>query len=195
MMSKLALTRYYSIVLISCIFLTRFRRRSWEANSVMLVEREMPRQWIKHCARSRTPKVLSSPNLAQPLLSCHLNQKQRVLDALADLDALLPQQEAAARDLVHKPRDDTKKSKLDALNKQIAKDLDVVNSELAAHGPSRASADEPDQMRKKTQKGLYLAPSASRYMLIQMQPQALSLNWSLQRQLVTRAQWIKHCVT
>ena len=78
--------------------------------------------------------------------------KQRVLDALADLDALLPQQEAAARDLVHNPRDATKKSKLDAFNKQIAEDLDIVNSELTAHGPSRASADEPDKMRKKTQK-------------------------------------------
>lgn len=52
-------------------------------------------------------------------------------DALADLDALLPQQDAAARDLAHNPRDSQKKGKLDELNRDIARDLDTVSDALA----------------------------------------------------------------
>jgi hypothetical protein len=96
-----------------------------------------------------------------------------VLDALADLDALLPQQEAAARDLVHNPRDTAKKNKLDALNKQIAKDLDTIDGELSGHGPSQATADEPDHMRKKTQK-VYFCAGTLRCANVHLQPQALA---------------------
>ena len=79
--------------------------------------------------------------------------KQRVLDALADLDALLPQQQNAARELAQNPRDSTKKNKLDAVNKQIAqKTWTQLMTRWAAQGPSRASTDEPDKVRKKTQK-------------------------------------------
>lgn len=60
-----------------------------------------------------------------PILQHH------VLDALAELDALLPQQDTAARDLAHHPKDVQKKGKLDDLNRDIARDLDTVSDALA----------------------------------------------------------------
>jgi hypothetical protein len=65
--------------------------------------------------------------------------QQKVLEALADLDSLLPQQEAAARDLARNPRDAQKKGKLDDINRNIARDLDVVSDSLA----DAASANTP----------------------------------------------------
>lgn len=59
-------------------------------------------------------------------------QAQPILEALADLDALLPQQEAAARDLSRTPRDQAKKGKLDTLNDRVAKDFDFLSDALAA---------------------------------------------------------------
>lgn len=54
-----------------------------------------------------------------------------ILEALNDLDSLLPQQEAAARDLAANPRDAQKKTKLDGINKKIAHDMDTVSDGLA----------------------------------------------------------------
>lgn len=76
--------------------------------------------------------------------------KQRVLDALADLDALLPQQENAARDAARNPRDAAKKNKLEGLNKEIAKKLDVVNDAFG----DESTSDAPDNIRKQAQKVL-----------------------------------------
>lgn len=70
-------------------------------------------------------------------------QKQQILDALADLDSLLPQQETAARDLARTPRDPAKKTKLDGLNDQIGKDLDQLSGALAA-AAAAAMADLGD---------------------------------------------------
>jgi uncharacterized protein involved in exopolysaccharide biosynthesis len=73
--------------------------------------------------------------------------QRNLLDALADLDALLPQQDVAARDFAHHPRDAQKKAKLDELNRNIAQDLETISDALAdaasAHAhPAHAVAPE-----------------------------------------------------
>lgn len=78
--------------------------------------------------------------------------KQRVLEALGDLDALLPQQENAARDAARNPRDAAKKNKLEALNRDIARNLDIVDDALSGDDPSNASSDSTDKIRKQAQK-------------------------------------------
>jgi hypothetical protein len=57
-------------------------------------------------------------------------RKTQVLDALRDLDALLPQQEEAARDLARNPRDTGKRAKLIDLNKKMEKDLEDLAGAL-----------------------------------------------------------------
>jgi hypothetical protein len=105
-------------------------------------------QALRDIRDTQTPLISKSRAAASNLPP---QPKQRVLDALADLDSLLPQQEAAARDLARNPRDAAKKNKLDAVNKQIAKDLDIVNDALG-DGPAQARVDAPDTARKQTQK-------------------------------------------
>ncbi len=50
------------------------------------------------------------------------------MEALQDLDALLLQQESAARDFARNPRDSSKKAKLDDTNRRIARDLDAITA-------------------------------------------------------------------
>lgn len=75
--------------------------------------------------------------------------QHNVIDALSELDALLPQQDAAARDYAHNPRDAQKKGKLEALTRDIAQDLDIVSDALAdaaAHAQPAASVN-PEVVR------------------------------------------------
>jgi hypothetical protein len=58
--------------------------------------------------------------------------KTRVLDALADLAAALPEQEAAARDLARTPKDPATKGKLENVNRRIARDVETLADALAA---------------------------------------------------------------
>jgi hypothetical protein len=53
-----------------------------------------------------------------------------VAEALADLDALLPAQASAARDVASAPRDKKKKQALDKLNERIADKLDDLTALL-----------------------------------------------------------------
>jgi hypothetical protein len=76
--------------------------------------------------------------------------QHNLLDALADLDALLPQQDSAARDLSNNPRDAQKKAKLDELNRDIARDFDTVSdalTEAASANAPPASAIDPEVVR------------------------------------------------
>lgn len=67
-----------------------------------------------------------------------------ILNAVAELDALLPQQEQAARDLARAPRDGAKKAKLDGLNDKIGRDFDFLSDALAAAAAAAISEmDDP----------------------------------------------------
>lgn len=65
-------------------------------------------------------------------------EKVRVLDTLADLSSALPEQEAAARDLVRNPKDPSKKAKLEEANRRVARDLETLADALAAAEDSGA---------------------------------------------------------
>lgn len=58
------------------------------------------------------------------------SKKDKILEALKDLDSLFPQQEEAARDLARNPKDGGKRAKLEDLNRKIGKDLDELSSML-----------------------------------------------------------------
>lgn len=102
--------------------------------------------------------LLSKSRAAVSQLPPH--HKQRVLDALKDLDSLLPAQETSGRDLARNPRDPAKKAKLEDVNRRIGKGLDAISDSFAdAAGASGArgsapssSSDAPDSARKKAQK-------------------------------------------
>lgn len=72
-----------------------------------------------------------------------------LLEALNDLDSLLPQQDAAARDLAANPKDARKKGKLDEINKNIARNMDVVSDALssAANALPASSVVDPEVAR------------------------------------------------
>jgi hypothetical protein len=73
-----------------------------------------------------------------------LDQSQPVLNAVAELDSLLPQQEQAARDLARAPRDGAKKAKLDGLNDRIGRNFDFLSDALAAAAAAAISEmDDP----------------------------------------------------
>lgn len=87
-------------------------------------------------SKAKSVAANSPPQRAQP-----------ILEALADLDALLPQQEAAARDLANNPRDQAKKGKLGVLNDKIGKDFDFLSDALAAAAAAAMSElDDPYQL-------------------------------------------------
>lgn len=87
-------------------------------------------QSIKDLRESQKP-LLSKARSTAAALPSHNNKKDKILDALKELDALFPQQEEAARDLARNPQDKGKRSKLDELNRRIANDLDELSSMLA----------------------------------------------------------------
>ena len=73
------------------------------------------------------------------------NEKDRVLAALADLDALLPEQAAAARDLARTRHDAGKRAKLDDVNRQIGRNMESVADLLAAdNGGAQAGTHAVD---------------------------------------------------
>jgi hypothetical protein len=86
-------------------------------------------QAIKDLNSTHRPLASKARKAAQKLPQ---SDKEKVLAALADLDALLPEQEAAARDLARTPKDGAKKAKLDDINRQIGRDLETVADVLAA---------------------------------------------------------------
>ncbi len=81
--------------------------------------------------------------------------QQRALNALKELDALLPAQEAAAKDLARNPRDPSKKGKLSDLNAKIARNLDTLAEVFgAAAGPGVADEEEIRQLVEKEKKSV-----------------------------------------
>jgi hypothetical protein len=96
-------------------------------------------QALKDIRESHAPLKAKAKGLAA---KSPTQQAQPILEALADLDALLPQQEQAARDLSRTPRDPAKKSKLDGLNDRIGKDFDFLSGALAAAAAAAMSEME-----------------------------------------------------
>lgn len=82
------------------------------------------------------------------------------------MDALLPQQEAAARDLARTPKDGAKKAKLDDLNRKIARDLETVADALAGqdegpHTGTHAVDPELNKLITKEKEGVSKAEDAA----------------------------------
>ena len=110
---------------------------------------------IRDIKESHKPLASKARNAAQAMPDS--KRKTQVLDALKDLDALLPQQEDAARELARNPRDAGKRAKLAELNQRIGNDLDELAGALgdAAEGDNsvpEALRDSADSLRAQATK-------------------------------------------
>lgn len=96
-------------------------------------------QALRELKDVHSPLTSRARNAAESREPAH---KNRVLDALRDLDDLLPQQESAARDYARNPRDSTKRAKVEEINSRIGNDLDAISAALAGESGGEGSAPE-----------------------------------------------------